>query len=238
MQEALSGPMFQRPGTQLFTAAEIQPQVDRLYPHLNQQRRRDITTRLVAPDRRPASVAASQGTYRQQGQRFVPLCARIRFAFQSRAPWPKPTGSSATRAASVRLHCALTAAPTCRRRNPVHIRGGWCHLTAARAPSAGYKDFHWQSRPGSTMQCSYKGEARLNNPHRYAWRVDRAHATSGITTQTTIAERVVAYLHHGSLNPAAHQYFTAPLNDPRFYATSRFAPPAAPPAGAGGAGNP
>jgi hypothetical protein len=65
----------------------------------------------------------------------------------------------------------------------------------------------------------------LPNPQRYAWSVTRAHASTGITTLTVIAERVVAYLHHGSLDPGPQQHFTRPESDPNFYTTSTFAPP-------------
>ena len=93
-------------------------------------------------------------------------------------------------------------------------------------------DFNIVNRLRSTLATTERliTEARgqLPNPDRYTWRVQRRHASSGMTTLTVVAERVVAYLHHGSLNPAAHQYFTRPESDADFYATSTFAPPAAP----------
>ncbi len=48
--DALSGPMFQQPGTKLFTAADIRPEVDRLYGHLSEKQRQALTARLIAPD--------------------------------------------------------------------------------------------------------------------------------------------------------------------------------------------
>ena len=74
------------------------------------------------------------------------------------------------------------------------------------------------------------GRERVPNPGRYAWRIEVAHAADGRSTQRVIAERVVAYLHHGSLNVGPHAPFTRPETDPSYFATSTFAPPPPPPA--------
>jgi hypothetical protein len=86
-----------------------------------------------------------------------------------------------------------------------------------------------------------QGKAGVNNPGRYQWRVDRTHAKStGLTTLTAIGERVIAYLHHGSLDAAAHDHFGKPETAGDFYATSTFTPPPPPPppASTTGTGNP
>ena len=74
------------------------------------------------------------------------------------------------------------------------------------------------------------GQAQRSNPDRYAWRVEERHAATGRTTRSAVAERVVAYLHHGSLDRSAHEHFTRPLTDREFYVESVFAPPQPAPA--------
>ena len=49
----------------------------------------------------------------------------------------------------------------------------------------------------------------------------------------SVAERVVAYLHHGSLDRTPEEPFMPPETDPRFFTKSTTEPPAAtPPSGA------
>ena len=40
-----------------------------------------------------------------------------------------------------------------------------------------------------------------------------------------VAERVIAYLHHSSLDPAKHEYFMPPESNKDFFTTSTFTPP-------------
>jgi hypothetical protein len=68
----------------------------------------------------------------------------------------------------------------------------------------------------------------VNNPARFQWRIDRKHTPGGVTTLTVVAERVIAYLHHGTLDASAHEHFTEPEKNPDFYATSTFSPPQPP----------
>ena len=70
-----------------------------------------------------------------------------------------------------------------------------------------------------------EGRKQLNNPDRYAWRVASSHSKKGTTTLKVVAERVVAYLHHGSLNPSKHEYFMPPETNKDFFVTSAFTPP-------------
>ena len=67
------------------------------------------------------------------------------------------------------------------------------------------------------------GKKNVPNPDKYAWRVSSSHAR-GKTVRSVIGERVVAYLHHQSLDPSPHKHFDQPESDPRFYATSTFDP--------------
>ena len=65
-------------------------------------------------------------------------------------------------------------------------------------------------------------QALVNNPEKFAWRVEEARTSNGTLTKIVIRERVVAYLHHGSLDASPHDYFTPPTTDRRFYAESTF----------------
>ena len=79
-----------------------------------------------------------------------------------------------------------------------------------------------------------RAKAKVTNPERYTWRVEVAHGNNGTSTKSAFGERAIAYLHHGSLDPAPHQPFDRPEGDPNFFATSTFAPPpASPPASTG-----
>lgn len=167
--DSLSGPMFQREGTQLFTADEIQPTIDRLYGHLSVARRKKMASDLVKID---------HGTgLDQKGQRQQRLTL-YRFTYPKQNP-PQDIPSEASMIAEAR----------------------------------GY----------------------LNNPDRYAWSVETKEDRRGMVTMTVVAERVIAYLHHGSLDVDRRHRFGAPESNKDFYATSTFAPTAA--AGAPGTGS-
>lgn len=235
--EAVSGPMFQRPGTALYTAAEIRPEVDRLYGHLAEAQRASLVRRLIAADQRPAATAARQGTFQQQGQRVdrrTPLTftfqepqtlaeARRTFASQIRANKFTPTqlqpATQQVNGSNIEFTFVLDGTISQGRRQPP--RPGTLTFTT--------------SRPDDATLIA-RAQAQLPNPERYAIRVDRQHAASGTTTLRVIVERVVAYLHHGSLDPSTHEHFSRPESNPDFFATSTFAPPPppAPPAATGG----
>ena len=70
-----------------------------------------------------------------------------------------------------------------------------------------------------------KAKARTAVPDKYVWTVADTHGKSGMTTRAATGTRVIAYLHHASLNASAHDHFVRSENDARFYATSTFAPP-------------
>ena len=68
---------------------------------------------------------------------------------------------------------------------------------------------------------------RVANPEKFSWRLETNHRPDGTTRRTVIAERVVSYLHHGSLDVSPHEHFIRPESDPTFFAHSTFerAPP-------------
>jgi len=227
--DALSGPMFQHPGTKPFTAADIQPEVDRLYGHLSEKQRQALTARLIAPD---PGVA-----HDQHGQKLDRI---------------KPFTQDVTEPAT------LTEAKIAYKQQFLDNNNFVPTSMTTNAPKAGTDDtevgqtYTGQEHPdkGDPIDKVYvmtatmttdksaitQGQAQTNNPGRYQWRVERKHANNGVTTVTAIGERVTAYLHHGSLDAAAHDHFSKPESNADFYATSTFTPP--PPPSTSGTGQP
>lgn len=233
--EAFSGPMFQRPGSRLFTAAELQPEVARLYSHLSAAQQGDLVRDLVARDRRSPAQAAQQGTLGQHGQRVD-----VRRPFRS-GPIAEPANlEEANRVLQQsfrREHFRARALQTIQRQ----VAPDGTHLTIpieGRFSPPGEDPFDGVFTATDLIPSDAalieNGRAQLPNPGRFAWRVERRHGSNGVTTLSVVAERVMAYLHHGSLDPTAHEHFTRPEGDPGFFATSTFASPPPPPAPTGG----
>ncbi|MGH6964760.1 MAG: DUF4157 domain-containing protein [Phenylobacterium sp.] len=214
MVQSLSGPMFQHPGTKLFTAAELQPEIDRLYAHLPEARRKQIAAQLVAPD--------SGGPNNQTGQRVD----RVR-------PYSESFPDPATLSEAMPLYGkdfkdrhfvpkTFTSTPT-----PDGVVVVFKGVTHPPGEDAHPDTMTYAPQPVPTdASIIANGKPEINNPDRYAWRVERTHnAKTGKTTLTAVGERVMAYLHHGSLDAAPHNRFIRPETDPNFYATSTFTPP-------------
>lgn len=234
--ESFSGPMFQRPGQQLFTAPEIRPDVDRLYGHLSVAKRASLVRRLIARDGRSVAAANRDGLQHQQGQRayrktpfrwtFVDVRSlaegRAQFGSMFRRDSFHPTRFDGSAPDGGQVRFDFSGVSTVRGRGHGNPRV----FTATAAPRL------------DDAEVLRRGRDELPNPDRYAWRVDIVHANTGRSTQRAVAERVVAYLHHGSLDAGPHAPFTRPETDPSFFATSRFAPPPPPPARRRPAGQP
>ena len=228
---SLSGPMFQRPGTTLFTAAELEPMVSRLYSHLPEARRARLVADLIAPDTRPVPADGHLDMQGQRGQRVD----RWILAF----PFPEPRTAAEAQALQPGLARAgiriVSVGPAVSR----PVNGGEILEIARRGerrrdrtPWTGSWTSGTQDRPIPT-EADLRAQSlrECPNPDRYTWRFEETHA-AGTTTRRLIGTRVLAYLHHGSLDLGPHQRFAPPLANPDFYATSTFAP-AAPPATGG-----
>lgn len=218
--ERLSGPMFQRPGTQLFTKQELQPEVDRLYRHLDQVQREKLLQQLVLPDRRPPALQQQKQLLGQEGQRID------RFAAYHQ-PFADPADLSEAqhlfRGELKRNHFTPNSMNVTRADGKIevvftgraHPPGKAAFETTLPIPADGEPDHD---------ELLAKGREHVQNPDRYAWRIARTHNRSGVTTLTVIAERVTAYLWHRSLDVGPHRYFTEPETNRDFYATSTFEP--------------
>lgn len=219
--EAFSGPMFQRPGTSLYNAAELLPELKKLYAQLSERQQAALVARLVAPDPRSAAVAAQQRTFQQHGQRVYTV-----------KPFTSPYAEPRSLAeANQTFHNEI---------REQHFTPKKLQAPATSGATVTYKLEGHFAPPGEDAYDNFLdvtvevpddasilsgGKDLVSNPDRYAWRVERTHASNGTTTAKAVGERVIAYLHHGSLDPAAHEHFTRPESDPNFFATSTFAPP-------------
>jgi len=222
--EFLSGPMFQRLGTMLFTQAEIQAEVRRLYPHLSARQQADLVRRLVAPDRRESRLAHRQGPFQQQGQRA--------YRYETPFPYTDPVTEAQIRAAFgqqfSRGHFSLDSFTMTTRTEGT--------ATIHDYNMTGHDNRRGRQARSMTFQASSalvesdamlirRVQATVNNPDKFDWRVESTRSAGGTLTKKVIRERVVASLHHGSLNVSPSQRFVRPESDRRFFAVSTFAPP-------------
>lgn len=223
--EAFSGPMFQRPGTKLFTEGEIKPQVDSTYTQLSDKQRDAIVKGLIKADARSAAVANANGTFQQKGQRVYKRTT-LNYAME------EPQSAAEANRLYAKMfrdsHFTATADPVVTK---TPVTGGFTMSVSVAGKQAqpGGKarnvteTINYPGTIPSDAVLLADGKKNVPNPDRYAWRVSNAHA-GGKTTRSVIGERVVAYLHHQSLDPSAHQHFDRPESDPRFFATSTFDP--------------
>lgn len=221
--EGFSGPLFQHPGEAKFGADELKPKLLALYPHLSDAQRQSLADRLVKDDPRPEAVARANTTFEQQGQRvyrhdfteegFEPANASEFMASQRGVPQGFVPGELTSTAVEIK------GVP----HRKYEVKGSM--------PDGGTQSFNFTTRVLLTLdQLAAKARATLNNPDKYEWKEDRQHDAAGNTKLRVTAKRVVAYLHHASLDASLHDHFTRPENDPTFHAKSRFAPPPEKPA--------
>lgn len=226
--EAFSGPMFQRPGDQLYTVAELQPMLAAQYPHLSEKQRTGLAKRLVARDPRSDSVALSQGTYKQKGQRvFRRVIAQSHSEPQDATDFLAVYRSVKGKVGRGFVPGSFSSrAGTDDDGNPAQI------YTLKGDLPKGRTETHTLTTAPVPTDAAFAAEARgtVNNPGRYQWTFERSHSSkTGKTTLKATAIRVVAYLHHASLDAKPHEHFNRPEPDSDFYAVSTFAPPPAKP---------
>ena len=225
--EAFSGPMFQRLGEQLYTADELLPELKRLYGHLSEARHKALAKKLVAKDPRSNAVALADGTYKQKGQRvyrrviprtFVEPADGQEFLAAFRAARGKVPKGFVPGTLSSRASTGEDGEPTRTYRLDGDLPKGatqFFELSSAVVPS--------------DAAFEQTARATLNNPDRYRWDTTRSHnAKKGTTTIKATATRVVAYLHHESLDVSAHKHFNRAEGDSDFFAQSTFKPPPPP----------
>jgi len=221
--DSLSGPMFQRPGTQLYTAKDLQPEIDRLYAHLPEDQRKKLAQQLVAPSAKPL--------LEQQGQK-VDTIKPWSMAFDE--PASLDEGNSLYGKSFAKSNFKATSMQVDKTPGTDDVEVKLTFKGKEHPPKQDPFDTEFtvtikQPTEDSILKA---GKAKVNNPDRYQWRVQREHAKSGKTKLTAVGERVIAYLHHGSLNVGKHERFSQPESNADFYYSSTFAPPPPPTPGA------
>jgi hypothetical protein len=235
--ESFSGPMFQRPGDQPFTADDLQPQVDALYGHLSEDQRKALVKRLVARDARPAAQQRAQGTFTQQGQRVDQRLETVTFPDPQTLAEAKAVYGQAFRESHFTAKAFKSASRTTQKggfRVEVTIEGrftppGEAAFDGEMNLSAPFDDQGAKTVVPDDATLMAKAKARTAVPGKYTWAVAETHARNGMTTRAATGTRVIAYLHHGSLDRSAHDHFIRSENDPRFYAKSTYGDPPPPP---------
>ena len=214
--DSLSGPMMQRPGTDFFVAPDVRPEIDRLYKHLNEERRKSLAQRLVATDR---------GTPKdQQGQRVVRIEG---YSETFNEPASLAEGKALYAGSFKEEHFVADGMTSNQTVTPGTV-GLELTFTGTASPpgdTAFATTMTFTESVSDDAAIIARGKALCNNPDRYAWRVARKHSKVGVTTLTSVGERVLAYLHHGSLDAQAHVRFGESETNADFYATSTFLPP-------------
>lgn len=207
--EGVSGPMFQRPGTALFTAKELEPEVTRLYGHLDEKQQANLVKQLVAQQR-----------------------VTKREFFTDSFNEPKTLAELKTGNAKAFAENHFTAQKILSRNTvgstlTIEVEG----RLSPPGEEARVETVTVTSELLSDDEVIASGKAMAANPDAYAWEIKkpRAHTADGKTTLVAVGVRVMAYLHHGSLNHSAHEHFSPAESDPRFFATSTFSPPTPPP---------
>jgi Domain of unknown function (DUF4157) len=226
--EAFSGPMFQRPGDQLFTAKELIPMLAPLYPHLSEKQRASLAKRLAARDPRGDSVSFSDSTYKQKGQRiFRRVISQSHWDPQDSSGFLALYRSVGGKVGKGFVPGSVTGSPgTDKDGNPARD-----FRLSGTLPKGGTETHTLQAPPvPSDAEFEVAARGTVNNPDRYDWAFDRTYnSKTGKTTLKATGTRVVVYLHHASLDAEPHKHFNRPEPDSDFYARSTFAPPPAKP---------
>jgi hypothetical protein len=228
--ESFSGPMFQRPGTTLFTETELAPQVAKLYSHLSAKQQADIVKRLVALDKRGAEASIIG----QQGQRVQ----QQKFSFPFADPRDADEANRVFRPVFRSNHFRAKTLVSVQEKGSQRIFTLEGRLSPPGEKARDDTVTIPADKPPADADLIAKAKAKVTNPERYQWRVETTHNKDGTSVKSAIGERAIAYLHHGSLDVAPHHPFDRPESDPSFFATSTFAPPPASSKGAPSKGKP
>ncbi|MEO8353232.1 MAG: DUF4157 domain-containing protein [Chthoniobacteraceae bacterium] len=201
--EALGGAMFQRPGTELFSEDELKPEVAKSYGQLDDTLQASLVVRLIK--------AEKVITVRPAFQEYVDPHTLFEANLTLRDDFRQQSFVGTKLLPSTVDGADLT----------ILVEGIY------REPGAKPRKDFFASPQGipdePTVLAAGKGASP--NPERYAWRAEHGHNSSGKSKVTAVGERVMAYDHHGSLDPSVHEHFLRPESDPQYYATSTFAPP-------------
>lgn len=204
--EALSGPEVQQAGTAAIAATEVRAEVDRLYPHLSDRQRTQLTRDLVAAQRvqsiRPMTYTLAAPT----------TVAHVNsFWGQTLAQHHFRVGRivSVNRAAQGDT-VVVTVEVTGRYTEPGEpARDGSMTLT---------------SESPSDAAIITEGRARVANPEAYAWDLEEVAGVNGIVRRAARGRRMRGYLHHRSLDSGPHDHFQIEGGNLDYFGTSGLPP--------------
>ena len=201
--ESFGGAMFQRPGTKLYTADELKPEVAKSYGQLDEKQQAALVGRLVKAEKVITVRPASSQPYPEP--RTVNEANIIYGAdFRAEHFTPKKVLPAMIDESDLTIIFEGRVAPP-----------GEKPHDDSRVRASGYPT-------DETILAAAKKASP--NPERYNWWIERTHDFRGNSKGTAVGQRVMAYDHHGSLDPAVHEHFLRPESDKQYYANSTFAP--------------
>lgn len=220
--EALSGPMFQHPGTDLFTAENLETPVANLYDHLSEEQQESLINRLIRSDRRNSRTAHRQGVFQQRGQR--------QYKYENTFRFTAPQDFAQARAAFARGMRRDRFVPENVEISSEVIDGETTYTYDFEGTQRGnsYTMQFFSAPVPSDQSLIDEVKATVNNPDKFDWSITENQQSNGRLVKTVVRERVVCYLHHGSLDASRGDHFLPSESDQRFFAESTFTPPTPP----------
>ena len=218
MYQTFTGPLFQRPGSKLYSKAEMTVLVNGLYSHLSVKRRAALVKGLIKRDPRSYATAKKNHTRGQQGQRVY------RSNFYS-GQYDNPQNKKELRRIVLK---------TIRKFKPQALRGiknkdlkviqtgRHIKVVGKGGKLKGVIESDLDPIPSDATYLK-EGKKLLGNPGNYKYRITRK-TKRGVTYVNVSCERVIAYMHHANLSVSSSKPLTASTSDKKFYATSTYTP--------------
>ena len=200
--EAMSGVVMQRPGTSLFSEAEVKAEIDRRYKHLSDKQRAAFVKTIVKTQRVETKVIP-------RFKADVPVTqaqARNTFAGQLAAENFRPD-----------------------KKRDVVIKveqqkdGTEKHTYRFFDASGAWQEPFVEGIPVKDDQILKEAQADFPNPTSYTWEIVRKQDGPRLTI-SAVAKRVFVDLHHQSLDAKAHDPFSPDEDNQVFYTWSTYDP--------------
>ena len=204
--EALSGPEVQQAGTAAIAASEIRAEVDRLYPHLSDRQRAQLTRELVRAQRvqsiRPMTYTLARPTTVAHVNRF----------------WAETLAQNHFRVG--RIVSVDRAAQGDRVVITVEVAGRF------HEPGEPARDgsMTLTSETPSDAAIIAEGRRRVANPEAYEWDLEETAAGGGMLRRAARGRRMRGYLHHRSLDSGPHDHFQIEGGNLDYFGTSGLPP--------------
>ncbi|MEQ1907480.1 MAG: DUF4157 domain-containing protein [Vicinamibacterales bacterium] len=200
--EAMSGVVMQRPGTTLFSEAEVKAEINRRYGHLSDKQRAAFVKAIVKSQKVETKVIP-------RFKEVVPVTqaqARNTYAGQLAAARFTP---------DKKQDVAITV--------DKEKDGTEKHTYRFFDAAGGWQEFSVEGIPVNDDQILKEAQADFPNPTSYTWEVSRKQDGARLTI-SAVAKRVFVDLHHQSLDAGAHDPFSPDEDNPIFYTWSTYDP--------------